>query len=306
MGGGLAASRWATTPMPSHSRSRVSPSSIFPSSRLDDPLPPPTTSRGAGATTGGRSSGSRGSGSGDGSGAGTGESRRPPPSPQQELSRFLKIVSRIRWKLPFLDYGYKLATDGHGHGGGRPPHEVEASEIHFKIDFYEIYMHLERAIVHLLGVYGVDVHPSANGGDAARREQQQQRIGGVGQHQYHVNVLLALDDPRNPLHAVLGQGEARRQLWSAKDLRNRWKTADSDSDERTRRGAGAVAPLEAYNLELMLQVILAALEEAYLVTLRYVEEEEARANTVPRSRDGSGSEEQDWGFIADAMDWEAV
>ncbi|RYP25861.1 hypothetical protein DL768_011625 [Monosporascus sp. mg162] len=269
---GLSASRWASSS--AASRSRTAPSSHFPSSRLDEPS---------------GLSGDR-------------------PTPQQELSRFLKIVSRIRWKLPFLDYGYKLATDR----AGRTQEEVEANEIHFKIDFYEIYMHLERAIVHLLGVYGIDVHPSpglngnssglqngdfngnGNGNKTGKLGVPRERIS---QHQYHVNVLLALDDPGNPLHSILGQGEARRQLWSAKDLRNRWKTADSDETRRY-----TVAPLETYNLEEMLQIILAALEEAYNMTVRYVQE------TATAQSEGGlrSSTEQDWGFIADAMDWEAV
>lgn len=326
--GGLSASRWANAPFTSRSGSSrpgggVAPSSIFPSSRLDEPLP---------SHIGGGASSNSGSSPGGGGGSGGGHRSRVPP--QQELSRFLKIVSRIRWKLPFLDHGYKLATD-RSPSSGRSKQDIEASEIHFKIDFYEFYMHLERAIVHLLGVYGVDVHPSgglangvssssstngndnnnkvaaaaaAAGGAAAKLGPTRERIG---QHQYHVNVLLALDDPANPLHAVLGQGDARRQLWSAKDLRNRWKTADSDESRRY----NTVAPLESYNLEEMLLVILAALEEAYNVTLRYVEEMDTMTSdpqigggAAARIGGGSsgGTEEQDWGFIADAMDWEAV
>ncbi len=366
--GGLSSSRWAPS---SRSRPRgVAPSSLFPSSRLDDhpsgAFPGTGTCANGGVGIGGIGGGGYGGDGGDGFDR---------PLPRQQLSRFLKIVSRIQWKLPFLDHGYKLATDraaAAGHHHHRTRQEIEASEIHFKIDFYEIYMHLERAIVHLLGVYGIDVHPSppagtttatngfyrggggggvgssssndsggGGGGDAigtktpldgAPRERIHARGGGTGgRHRYHVNVLLALDDPGNPLHAVLGRGEARRQLWSAKDLRNRWKHADGGDEEeaaasaaRQRRGT-APAPLEHYNLEEMLQTILAALEEAYLLTLRYVQEQEqeqgqgqgqgqgqdaAAAAAQPDARAGrpgaAMTEEQDWGFIADAMDWEAV
>lgn len=279
---GLSASRWAMGSGPrsgSRSGSRpAAPSSLFPSSRLDEPS--------IGVPYGGNR-----------------------PSPQQELSRFLKIVSRIRWKLPFLDYGYKLATDR----AGQTKQEIDANEIHFKIDFYEIYMHLERAIVHLLGVYGIDVHRSSHGIDYGSNGNGHGNGNGekttkpgvsrerIGQHQYHVNVLLALDDPNNPLHPVLGRGEARRQLWSAKDLRNRWKNADSTDSDDTRRQLS----LEAYNLEEMLQAILSALEEAYTLAARYVEEK-TTPPTTPTQGSGSSTEEQDWGFIADAMDWEAV
>ena len=270
---GLSASRWATA----SSRSKpAAPSSLFPSSRLDEfPI--------------GLAAGDR-------------------PSPQQELSRFLKIVSRIRWKLPFLDYGYKLATNS----AGLTREEIAANEIHFKIDFYEIYMHLERAIVHLLGVYGIDVHPSfvtdrnrhgSNGGSNGSDKTTKPGFSRerIGRHQYHVNVLLALEDPDNPLHPVLGCGEALRQLWNAKDLRNRWKNADSTDSDDPRRHLS----LEAYNLEEMLQAILAALEEAYNLTTRYVEEKTAH-QTTPKRNSASSTDEQDWGFIADAMDWEAV
>ena len=270
---GLSASRWAT----GASRSRLTaPSSIFPSSRLDEtPIGLPADDR---------------------------------PSPQQELSRFLKIVSRIRWKLPFLAHGYNLATSS----AGLTRDEIAANEIHFKIDFYEIYMHFERAIVHLLGVYGIDVHrshaPDRNGpaGDEKTTKPGVSRER-IGRHQYHVNVLLALDDPSNPLHSVLGCGEARRQLWNAKDLRNRWKNADSPDSDDPRRHLS----LEAYNLEEMLLAILSALEEAYTVTARYVEEKTTPQTASKRSSgsgsgSGSSTDEQDWGFIADAMDWEAV
>jgi hypothetical protein len=39
-----------------------------------------------------------------------GQRRLLPPA--EELSRFMKIVARLRWKLPFLAEGYRLAMVG--------------------------------------------------------------------------------------------------------------------------------------------------------------------------------------------------
>lgn len=54
-------------------------------------------------------------------------------SPERELDRYLKLVARLKWKLPFLAEGYRIATDR----VGRCSEDVAAHEIHFKIDFYE-------------------------------------------------------------------------------------------------------------------------------------------------------------------------
>lgn len=54
-------------------------------------------------------------------------------SPERELDRYLKLVARLKWKLPFLAEGYRIATDR----VGRRSEDVAANEIHFKIDFYE-------------------------------------------------------------------------------------------------------------------------------------------------------------------------
>ena len=54
-------------------------------------------------------------------------------SPERELDRYLKLVARLKWKLPFLAQGYHIATDR----VGRRSEEVATNEIHFKIDFYE-------------------------------------------------------------------------------------------------------------------------------------------------------------------------
>lgn len=172
-------------------------------------------------------------------------------------------------------------------------------------------MHMERALVHLMGVFGIKVtglgdslHNPSNG--SAKPQDRGIRMGvAQSSHRFHANVLAALDKPDNPLHEVLGQGEVKKQLARAKELRNRWKNADG--------GAGAdekgytPAPLEAYSLEKILETVFAgfdqghALAEAYIQQLRGGGAANGPANTMDWDR-----EEEDWGFIADAMDWEAI
>lgn len=289
-------------------------------------------------------------------------SRHPPTAASHELVRYTKIVRRLRWKLPFLAAGYRQAVDR----VGRDPAGVAEAELMFKLDFFEYYMLIERALVHLLGVFGIDVprgycSPSegsninssdnnnnkninnSNDNGGARRESRglAASIWGDGgprprsrpRHRYHANVLAALDREDNPLHAALGTGEVRRQLGRAKDLRNRWKTAGDDDDDddddnnqdRHRGGAREpspsvrernwhtkkiAAPLESYNLEKMLEAIFAGLEEAFKIAERFVRgaSSEAGRGAEADIMDWAavGNDEDQWEFIVDAMDWEAV
>ncbi|KAI0003560.1 hypothetical protein F4779DRAFT_601388 [Xylariaceae sp. FL0662B] len=233
------------------------------------------------------------------------------PSPEQELSRFLKIVARLNWKLPFLNHGYDTAINR----TGKTQQEVEANEIHFKLDFHEFYMLIERALVHLMGVFGIVIYAqrgfngngvlngNGNGHDVGPGESI--KISGfrerISQHRYHANVLTALDDPTNPLHGVFGTADVRQQLLRAKNLRNRWKNADDGEPQRF-----MPAPLEAYNLEKILQTIFAAFDQAYLLAEQYVRENVTGRDAGPVSAADWSTEERDWEFMVDAMDWEAV
>ncbi|KAI0124061.1 hypothetical protein BJ170DRAFT_638021 [Xylariales sp. AK1849] len=228
--------------------------------------------------------------------------------PERELSRYLKLVARLKWKLPFLAEGYRIAIDR----AGRPPEDVAANEIHFKIDFYEYYMHIERALVHLMGVFGIKVqslgdsvhNPSINN-PHGKPPQPRPRMGVIGvqaQHRYHANVLAALDRPDNPLHEVLGQNEVRQQLARAKELRNRWKNADEYAEER----GFTPAPLEAYNLEMILTTIFGGLEHGLMLAEMHVKSLDGAANGSQANAMDWGQEEDDWGFVVDAMDWEAI
>ncbi|KAL2795148.1 hypothetical protein BJX66DRAFT_172663 [Aspergillus keveii] len=223
-------------------------------------------------------------------------------SPAAELSRFMKIVARLKWKLPFLAEGYRLAT--------LPPEtgidfDIAQAEIMFKLDFHEYYALLERALVHLLGVFGIAVSGvPKNAGWAGSGS-------GLASHRYHANVLDALDAKSSPLRSVLGSGSGERftQLKRAKELRNRWKTADLSQEEKEREEASfysaraqKVMPLESYDLEKILTVIFEGLEDAYRLAETYAAEHDTASN----GRGEAAGADMDWDFIVDAMDWEAV
>lgn len=203
----------------------------------------------------------------------------PPPAPDAEapgavrhsyeLQRFEKIAKRLSWKLYHLSSGFHRAS------ATDPPERAHA-EIMFKLDFYEFYMLLERALVHLLGVFDITVS----------REGVR---GGSADHAYHHNVLAALDAPDNVLHDVLGRGRVRTCLAKAKEMRNRWKYLDET------QGGGEMA-LEECNVEAILETIVGAFEAAYEVARGRVESETC----------GEPEQQVDWGFMVDAMDWEAL
>ncbi|KAI1339069.1 hypothetical protein F5Y15DRAFT_93251 [Xylariaceae sp. FL0016] len=221
------------------------------------------------------------------------------PSPQQELSRFLKIVARLNWKMPFLNHGYVIAVDRQD----KTQQEIEAHEIHFKIDFYEYYMLIERALVHLMGVYGISISRQSPNNEMPKPGVPRERIS---QHRYHANVLEALADPTNPLYEIFGQGEARKQLFRAKDLRNRWKNADGELPGVRL----APPPLESYKLEQILKVIFAAFDQAHDLASRHVRQSSGAdvdmRDGEPVSSADWTTDSNDWEWMVDAMDWEVV
>ncbi|KAJ5817323.1 hypothetical protein N7447_009556 [Penicillium robsamsonii] len=217
--------------------------------------------------------------------------------PAEELARFMKIVARLRWKLPFLAEGYRLATLEIGELVSAE--DVAHAEIMFKIDFHEYYALLERAIVHLLAVFNISVTSSPRGppdnGNGIGRP--------VGIHRYHANVLEALREQSTPLSPVLGGGIVYLQLQKAKELRNRWKTADLTREEREKQGERTdVVTLASFDFEGIISDIFGGLEESYIRAKEHVDK---CIRPEELTRDGASSE-ADWGFMVDAMDWEAV
>ncbi|KAK1783488.1 hypothetical protein QBC45DRAFT_89158 [Copromyces sp. CBS 386.78] len=284
---------------------------------------------------------------------------RVSPSAKHELIRYTKIVRRLKWKLPFLASGYALALKG------RDPKRGDAvisggvlneGEIMFKLDFFEYYMLIERALVHLLGVFGITVRgdgirEKGNGkglagsrfsgqgqsggsrggsrggspkeGSPNRAAAGEAAVAGGGkfQHRYHAHVLEAFDSPVHPLHDILGKGEVRKQLQRAKDLRNRWKTADSEAEEHERRKL--TAPLESYDVDKMLETIFQGFDAAFLIAEWHVRDKEGGLEKGAQSKSLSWADDDDedgdatmmdwaaqdadqWEFMVDAMDWEAV
>jgi hypothetical protein len=255
-------------------------------------------------------------------------------SAAQELVRYTKIVRRLQWKLPYLAAGYHRATAIEE--GGMPMESWAESraeaELMFKLDFFEYYMLLERALVHLLGVFDIVI---SNG----RGQQQQEphhaqngktdgngysngHVHGNGQshwvpsaHRYHHNVLAALDSEDNPLHVVLGTGEVRVCLVRAKNLRNRWKYADEDEGDRGGATARVSLPLRSYDLEAMLQQIFDGFDLGYRIAearvaegrrLHLMNEGDVNGDGTGTGLAGKEVEEDQWDFMVDAMDWEAV
>ncbi|KAK0754908.1 hypothetical protein B0T18DRAFT_400265 [Schizothecium vesticola] len=240
---------------------------------------------------------------------------RRPSSPHAhaalELNRYTKIVRRLKWKLPFLSLAYRAAV------GPSLGQDVAEAELMFKMDFFEYYMLVERALVHLLGVFGITVSRGggggggrgrADGGSSSRLPLSGSRWGGNGEHRYHANVLAALDSRENPLRAALGTGEVRHQLRRAKDLRNRWKTAGEEDEEEgdggsPRKRAVEAALLESYDLERILSCIFDGFDEAFLLAEAYVYGE---GGGMDVDAEVEGTEEEQWEFMVEAMDWEAV
>ena len=235
----------------------------------------------------------------------------PHPHATLELNRYTKIVRRLKWKLPFLSLAYRAAVDP------SLGQDVAEAELMFKMDFFEYYMLVERALVHLLGVFGITVSRGGGGSGGSGRGQpggggSSSRLPlsgsrwGSGEHRYHANVLAALDNRENPLRAALGSGEVRHQLRRAKDLRNRWKTAGEEEDEEggsPRKRAAEAAPLESYDLERILSCIFDGFDEAFLLAEAFVSGE---GGGMDVDAEVEGTEEEQWEFMVEAMDWEAV
>jgi hypothetical protein len=88
---------------------------------------------------------------------------KPPPrtEPLHEFVRFQHAVRRLKWKLPYLADSHRKATNMLEE---HQPSEEEKKEIEtmFKLDFYEYYTVLEKALVHLLGVWRIEVEALMN------------------------------------------------------------------------------------------------------------------------------------------------
>jgi hypothetical protein len=230
----------------------------------------------------------------------------------------------MKWKLPYLEDGYRRAigtpnsTESAQWAREHPvewENERQEAELHFKLDFFEYYMLLERALVHLLGVFGVSVSrqnghwlgPGSNEVNAGRNVH-------ASNHSYHQNVLAALEKKGNPLFDALGSGDVRSHLGRAKDLRNRWKYAEAAHENavgQQQPSTSTRAPLESYDLVNMFTFIFRGFDQGYLIAESWVEQLATKADLVlsdanMEAAPADAKDEEEMNFMFDAMDWEAV
>lgn len=135
-----------------------------------------------------------------------------PPIPDQ----YDKLFRRLEWKAQSLLHSHQIASPAIPHA--QSDHDTashrtspETAMTQFHLDFFEFYSLLERTLRYVLAVFRIFVTESR----------------GAAHHNFHQQVLLALDQP-GELHEVLGTGEVREWLGFAKDVRNRWKDPEED------------------------------------------------------------------------------
>lgn len=174
----------------------------------------------------------------------------------------------------------------------------------FKVDFFEFYTLLERFITDCLSIFGISISGAAPRSNVnalrfiTNPEYARQRA--EASHQFHANLLDALDDANNPLHQALGQQNVRIQLGLAKDYRNRWK----DAEEQSQNEETKAVKIEDLGLDHMLHTILVGCGYA----LSIVNNQSATAAPASHGRQSSDLhedmevEEAPWEYMGDAMD----
>lgn len=190
---------------------------------------------------------------------------------QLDFQRFQRLFRRLKWKANSLTHWSHRAlslTQEHIRAQqitqevvhAHPPAQTNPTtslgsfemeidpieaERQFKLDFYEFYALLERGLVCLLGVWGILVDSGGSSQNLKENDAENMvpaRFGGeslIGNsrafhgssHRFHANLLAALDHPSNPLHQVLGSGDARDYIGIAKEFRNKWKDVEVRPDE---------------------------------------------------------------------------
>ena len=82
--------------------------------------------------------------------------------PAAEFARFQHAVRRLKWKLPYLADSHRQATSAAEHHHAMTEDARKEIETMFKLDFFEYYTVLERALVHLLGVWELEIEVLKN------------------------------------------------------------------------------------------------------------------------------------------------
>lgn len=94
-------------------------------------------------------------------------------------------------------------------------------------------------------------------------------------------------------------------------VRNRWKNADEPDailSARLPNGSKRTPPLEEYDLERILETIFAGFDKGFRTAEQYVSQVRAFAGKRGESDNVDMLDDQpdEWEFMTDAMDWEAV
>jgi hypothetical protein len=82
-----------------------------------------------------------------------------PPSRADELERHRRLLRRLRWKLPYLADSHRRAT---APTADMSEIDKREAELMFKLDFFDYYVLLEKALLHLLAVFGITVSAYSN------------------------------------------------------------------------------------------------------------------------------------------------
>jgi len=267
------------------------------------------------------------------------EPEAPHPLPtttiSDDLYKIQRLVDRLTWKSSLLLLSRERVSSN--------PNGPSM----FKLDFFEFYTLLERLLVLLLASFRIPLgdssvlHTITNGatiiGSRHRNLQhqhlqlqlQQQRL--VAGHRYHENVLEAYEKEDNPLRAVLGEGEVKVHLKTAKELRNRWKEPQLQAPPQAHDEAliakrctdeyedGTSALLSGEELSAMLFSILEALRQALNIAREQLLAGEPTDSTTRHAECANGcsvaSHEEDtdvtmedapWETVADSMEWDLV
>lgn len=253
-------------------------------------------------------------------------------TPADEYSKHTKLLRRLKWKSHLLVSSHQRVTRAM-QAPAPQAYDVTATEAEtmFKLDFFEFYVLLERVLLHLLGVFSISISAQA-APDAAVTKGDVSSTGTpiIGSsnytrtyynHRFHANVLQALDQPANPLHAVLGTGDARRYLSIAKESRNKWKDAEEEQPglplSSAWQGSADVDPsvlrhqrmLKNVDLEAMLASILDALDKAGVIAEEQVVKGQHGANGAAGPVEQGVTMEYDMEdapleAMPDAMEWE--
>jgi hypothetical protein len=231
---------------------------------------------------------------------------------KRDKDRVTRLLGRLRWKAEMLmvsaqrtmeivqaaaqQDGYQSqysvqsgASSVSGHRSQyfqETKYEQKQAVSMFKVDFFEFYTLLERYITDCLAIFGVSVSASVprQNFNALRYETNPDlhRTRPMASHAFHANLLEALDDEKCPLAGSLGLQEVRVQLGIAKEYRNAWKEADSQSNIMN-GDSGAKMQLQDLQLEHMLRNIIGGCHLAHGVVQSH---DSATTNSNgPTSRD---------------------